>query len=54
MKINLTLDFPEAKTKNELRELARSVIKHGSDMIMTDVSVINFEFLEEEKGKKKI
>ncbi len=43
MKINLTLDFPEAKTKNDVRGFCQTMLRSGSENALIDYKVIDFK-----------
>ena len=42
MKIILTLDFPDAKTKDETRNQCRAFLRAGKEEGMVNVDVVNF------------
>ncbi len=44
MKITLTLDFPETKTRSDTQKLCRQVIEAGRIHSLIDVVICNFTF----------
>lgn len=51
--IKLILEIPEAKTKDQLRQLTRNLLHAGSTTGLIDYKIRNFKIGEIEKGNIK-